>query len=230
MKKKPAKKIPPRRRENVLEGLRPTKTQYRIPDVVVEMVPWRGVAKPWTEIKRVVLKEASAGRRRRGRRAPARSNFPERARYKEPDLVLSLGCSVVQAARLKPGQWDLIAGAEYVPGRKAIQGRGRRRGGTATRAYASATNHVPVRTITLDLTYPLDMTARVTIKPYQTKNGSSGWMEEMDLGYVLHQIARAYVQIYRSSKKWGVWGHAIRDLAFEEFKLSDNVGEISIGS
>jgi len=89
---------------------------------------------------------------------------------------------------------------------------------------------LPVRTITVDLDYPLSKIARVTIAPYVSRFSERDTEKRMTLGYVLWQLARVYRQIYRAHRRWGVWGHAIDDLQFESFTLRDNLGTVGIGS
>jgi hypothetical protein len=89
---------------------------------------------------------------------------------------------------------------------------------------------LPVRPVTLDLDYPLSLRARVTIRPYR-RWFADHWSEpRMDLAYVLWQLARVYVQIYRTHATWGVWGHALGDLMFERLTVHAGVGSVDIGS
>jgi hypothetical protein len=64
-------------------------------------------------------------------------------------------------------------------------------------------------TAIVDLDYPLSRIARVTIPPFWQNGPVQSW------GHILWQIARAYKQIYKQWKKWGVWGHSLDDLYYE---------------
>ena len=208
------------------------KPKYKIPEVeieAVEMVPdRRRWMKPATEIKRVVPKPAppKSKKNRRTRSGCVIVIKDLIAEYNaQRELDLRLNTYVATIATLKsPRQWDLIGGAELRP----CKGRGSRKPGTP-KFYAIVTNFIPERTITIDLSYPLRKIARVTVRPY-VRVSSGHKSENMSIGYVLWQLARAYKQIYRRHAFWGVWGHAITDLCFERFTLSDNIGHVSIGS
>ncbi len=129
-------------------------------------------------------------------------------------LILSLNHNVARMASLKPEQWELISGE----------------------AGGSLQNHLTdgdkARSLTVDLSYPLGHVARVTIQPYHFQPAGRGkvFHVRMDVGYVLWQLAKAYQTIYKSHKKWGVWGHAITDLYFEQLTIQGGRGNVDIGS
>ena len=218
------------------------KPKYEIPELIIEPVEWvpsRNGRKPATEIKRIPTKPAPEMSKKnkallkRGIHSMADMIARDNAK---PKVYLRLNYHVATTATLKPEQWDLIGGAELVPARKpALSKREALCHVSGGKAYATLSNHLPVRTITVDLEYPMSMTARVTIRPYSHVIPSpSGRLtrkfEEMTIGYVLWQLARAYKIIYRQHKTYGIWGHAITDLCFESFELNDNIGHVSIGS
>ena len=69
------------------------------------------------------------------------------------------------------------------------------------------------------LSYPLGVAVEVNIV-----NGNS-------IGKILWQLAQAYKEIYVDPDKYGVWGHGMRDLYFENIRIYNNqVIEVSIGS
>jgi hypothetical protein len=200
------------------------KPTYEIPEPVIEPIMWISTFphKPATEIKRVPTKPPPAiskknkALRRRGIYAIRDLMSSANARR---EVYLHLNAHVVTTATLKPVQWCLIGGAELCPPNKHRR-----------KSIATISTNLPVRTITVDLDYPFDKTARVTIQPYTVIWGRGRKYEEMSIGYVLWQLARAYKIIYRRHRQYGIWGHAISDLCFEAFELKDNVGSIHIGS
>ena len=134
------------------------------------------------------------------------------------DVELSLGQHVVTMTTLQPKQWKLIHGAIT----------------TSIPTHVSTRSHLPTRTYTCDLSYPLSKIARITIEPYTDKtifsDGRSCCAPQVSVGYLLWQLASAYRKIYRKHKQYGVWGHAIEDLYFENLKIKDNVVTVFIGS
>jgi len=200
------------------------KPRYEIPDVKIEMVEWvpngRYPRKPATEIKHIPTPQTKTRRIPRGRR---RLGGVHRDEIRE--VSMNLNAHVVTTATLKPEQWGLIGGATLIPSTRLHRFPDGRR----IRAYAYTETHLPTRTITVDLVYPLHKIARVTIRPYK-QICRRGTYEEMSVGYVLWQLARAYKAVYKKYAAYGVWGHAITDLVFEIFELKDNIGYVSIGS
>lgn len=78
-------------------------------------------------------------------------------------------------------------------------------------------------TLVADIDYPLSKTARVVVPPFKRHRGpAQSW------GHFLWQIARAYDAIYKEWKKWGVWGHALGDLWFEEIEVTRD-GRVVLG-
>lgn len=75
-------------------------------------------------------------------------------------------------------------------------------------------------------------TARVTIKPYRMWfHRDKKWSEpRQDVGYLLWQIARVFVKLWREHKKWNPRGHDVSDLYFEKLSFRHNVLMVSLGS
>jgi hypothetical protein len=214
------------------------KWQYIIPEVQVELVEWAvnkngtSTCMAATQPKRVVTPALPGNKR-----GPAKMVIGKL--YKVTDLCaarntqrkwsLSLNQSVEMMTTLLPEQWNLIGGATL--GRRASAASSR--GG---RAYATLESSLPDdKAIIVDLSYPLNKIARVTVKPYQTKfRGSDGKMHtvgpHMSLGYLLWALARAYLKVYEQHEAYGVWGHSIGDLVFEQLTIEDNIGTVAIGS
>ncbi len=129
-------------------------------------------------------------------------------------LRLSLNHRVSPLANLKPEQWDLISGV------------------SKGKLEAWLANDKPV---TIDLSYPLNKIARVTVRPYSiTRYTSTGKKSThgplMSVGYVLWSLAQAYKRIYKAHVRYGVWGHDIGDLAFEGLTVNGTNGAVDIGS
>jgi hypothetical protein len=206
------------------------KPKYVIPLLHIELIDYastgRGPAKP---IERVVPKMPKP----KGTRVRGMINMVDvRTRFDATrEISLYLSQSVSECATLKPNQWELIGGAKLVVKPKMSKKMSERyRRHRRTFPYASLETYLPCRTLTFDLDYPLSKIARVTIKPYTCISGYSGKHARMDLGYVLWSLAKAYKAIYKFHKKYGIWGHAITDLCFERITISDNIGDVSIGS
>ncbi len=132
-------------------------------------------------------------------------------------------------ATLQPEHWDLICGAKLVMRRE--------RGSTEKTIPIAYTESYlqDDEPLIVDLDYPLSKIARVTVYPYKTRSMSmDGEPYEseprMSLGYLLWSLAQAYVQVYEQHKEYGVWGHSITDLVFEELQISAGVGIVGIGS
>lgn len=157
---------------------------------------------------------------------------------------LSLWQQIEACATLRPRQWKLVGGASL--GRFS---KGSLHRATLETSLPVLTNRLSktsrARPLIFDLSYPLSRIARVTIRPYVTrrlvtirddetkrltKKTRVVEHEEMNVGYVLWQLARAYQRIYREHRKYGVWGHAIEDLWFEGMEIRGDVGHVEIGS
>ena len=174
--------------------------------------------KPATEIKRIPTPPPPKPRGRKLPRGTFRLSDMRAIHDAQREVDLSLFVSVETVATLKPEQWSLISGARL--------GKSRR----SRRAFATTEGYLPVRSYTFDLTYPMSVVARVTIDPYTYRMARGIKRENMSVGYLLWQLARAYKAIYKKHKQYGIWGHAIGDLTFESLKIEDNVGVIGIGS
>jgi hypothetical protein len=159
-----------------------------------------------------------------------------------PDLSLALGLGVLACASLTPEQWRLVGGAEFHP-RKTLSAAAKRKmarrrrvgfkGSTQIAACARLRTRLPTRALVFDIGYPLSCYARVTIRPYKVLMGRGRTRieyEEMDVGYVLWQLAQAYRQIYMREDEFGVRSHDIGDLSFGSLKILDNIGEIGVDS
>lgn len=96
---------------------------------------------------------------------------------------------------------------------------------------------LPERSIKTRLSYPLGKVAVVTVEPYtihrtferkgKTIHRDQQWMT---IGWYLWALAKAYESIYESWEKWGIWGHAIGDLVFEQVVIKDGQAWIGVGS
>jgi hypothetical protein len=80
-------------------------------------------------------------------------------------------------------------------------------------------------TLVADIDYPVSRAARVTVPPYRRNGPTQSW------GHFLWQVARAYQEVYRQWKRYGVWGHALGDLCFEGIAVTkDGRVVLHIGS
>jgi hypothetical protein len=86
--------------------------------------------------------------------------------------------------------------------------------------------HLPTRTYTIDIDYPLHTKARVTVYPFRDARGT----EHVTVGYLLAMLGRTYRRIYREPQKFGVWGHGIGDLTFAKIEVCDNIINIGVDS
>ncbi len=243
-KRKPRKKIPlpkgllnwPPSRGPMPDALR-AKPVYVVPDVEIEYLPWTpntrggrlGRPKPPARVPPPALTAKDT-------RGMSRETIKHMKAGREAgrEITLALIAHVVTIGTLKPGQWDLITGSVWRPARKVKSRLRRRPGMRHIRGHVRIETFLPTRTLTFDIDYPLNATARVTIKPYtmSSMRRRRGDREEglMTVGYVLWQLARAYKVIYKQWRKYGIWGHAITDLCFEGLTIKDNVGDVLIGS
>ena len=85
----------------------------------------------------------------------------------------------------------------------------------------------PGREIEVLITYPLSLNVLLKIKPYDR---SSHVKQQLTVGYVLWLIAKEYERIYIEHEKYGIWGHEMGDLYFEQLSIQKNKAKISIGS
>jgi len=201
------------------------KPKIVVPEIEIEFLPWTN-GRPPAPPERVAPPPPpkKSATRRSGRYVSINPRLLRAHANAEREIDLRVWAQVSAVATLKPEQWDLIVGAEIC--RPKYRGRQKLK---RSKPYANTRTHLPERALVFDLGYPLRATARVTIRPYATVIGRSKY-GEMSVGYVLWQLARAYRQIYRRWRKFGVWGHAIGDLGFESLTIRDNVGHVSIGS
>lgn len=98
-------------------------------------------------------------------------------------------------------------------------------------------SYLPERALKARLSYPLDSVAVVTIEPYTVRHryerdGVAFHRDDrwMTVGWYLWSLAQAYQRIYDDWKKWGIWGHSIRDLVFEQVVIKDDEAWIGVGS
>jgi len=182
---------------------------YAIPLLKMSMVKWvREYTQPASEIQRVPTKPAP--KRRKGPRGRIAKRDPHFGDYRR-EVYLDLSYGVADMAALGPEQWDLIHGAELVVHRR--------------RSLARLENDLPTRAITVDLWYPMDRIARVTVRPYKI-----GTHRKMTVGYLLWQLSQAYGRIYDEWARWGVRNHSITDLRFISIELDDNIGTVGVCS
>ena len=84
--------------------------------------------------------------------------------------------------------------------------------------------------------YPLNLAAILAIEPMkivtvggpkQKKTSRIEWR----IGYFLWVVSKEYERIYKEHEHYGVWGHAMTDLAFERLTLTeDGMVHLGIGS
>ena len=225
------------------------KPAYKIPTPVIVDVLWdpRRRYTPVTPIKVVQYRappmpKSSRRAKRWAARKPGRHVYngwtkESWAEHCERERVieLSLGHHVATCALLTHKTWGLVHGAKLQrPSKRTLakfKGKMRRALVGGGKPYARLESCLPAREYTFDISYPMSgRIARVTIKPYTTKRHGRPMHDRMSVGYLLYQLARAYKQIYRRWKHYGIWGHAIDDLVFEHLKIENNVGYVSIGS
>jgi hypothetical protein len=213
-------------------------TTYLIPNLKIEMVEWvhgpkgRRAMVPASLPERVVTPPLPGQKR-----GPVKMKVG--VAHKIKDIIaasntqrawsLSLGHHVDTMATLTGEQWGLVGGAALV-----------RRLGSPSKKYgahyASYESFLPDdKAIIVDITYPLNKIARVTVEPFRTKfklrDGKVHTSEpRMSVGYLLWALARAYQKVYEEHEAYGVWGHAIGDLVFERLEIKDNIGVLSVGS
>lgn len=80
---------------------------------------------------------------------------------------------------------------------------------TVRKLYPSIIDNSPLQGV---IDYPLGVKVKFDIP------SSSGY--DVTLGDALWYAAQAYKTVYRSPKKYGVWGHGMRDLAFESVRVT----------
>lgn len=192
-------------------------TAYDVPDVVPVIAPLKKRHKPGESMR-------APARPIRRCVPPARSRLTDSKndalypRFFDLDLYVPLEIALT----LTPAQFPIVSGV--------------RSGGPSE--GPRSVSRLPPRTLTMDLTYPLHVIARVTVPLYvQVDEGTREddkpyryVYRHMSVGYLCHQIARAYQAIYAAHERFGVWGHGIEDLVIERLRIRDNLVEVSIGS
>jgi len=238
MRKKPIFTVPPVEVE--LIELSRSKRGFRVPEVPLPRIK-RPVVPPCKHDRARAKRDASMraavvmtsakradGNAQRGHRRVFRQiPYLPCCQGRPPEKIhLRLNAHVAMSATLKPAQWDLVGGASRGGLRRLITdllipGMPRHR---------IVDKIDKTHALVFDLTYPLSKIARVTIRPYKRTFSRGNHVYELSVGYVLWQLARAYKIIYRQHRRYGVWGHAITDLAFECLSIKDNIGDVGIGS
>ena len=194
--------------------VRPGHEVYTVPALKIVSVEWaREYTRPATEIKRVPTKPAPKRRKSDG------SGRHARPRYRIGDFTrevhMDLSYFVAEIANTTPAEWKFIHGATLSrSGKKSV---------------AVLERDLPTRAITVDLSYPMDRIARVTVRPYKVGT-QAGSRREMTVGYLLWQLSNAYQEIYEDWSRWGIRNHGIEDLRFTGFELDDNIGKVSVCS
>ena len=89
---------------------------------------------------------------------------------------------------------------------------------------------VPARSYGGYLDYPLSKKAFVIVPPYSIKSRRGEEREFSTVGWILWCLAHAYARIYDEHERYGIWGHAITDLGFEQLILKDDKFYICVGS
>jgi hypothetical protein len=81
--------------------------------------------------------------------------------------------------------------------------------------------------LTVTLNYPLSRSVTFTVPPLRRLHSGCRVCKrkglktkDMSLGAFLWIVAKEYQRIYRSHRKYGVWGHAIGDLWFERIIIN----------
>jgi len=100
-----------------------------------------------------------------------------------------------------------------------------------------------VKTVEVDLSYPLSRTVTVQIKPmiFKCEGENPREWSTFDPGYILWQVSKAYLKIYKREQqsiaagddptRYGVWGHCLNDLCFEMLRPHESgYCELFIGS
>lgn len=75
------------------------------------------------------------------------------------------------------------------------------------------------------LDYPITGSVKVTMDPVLVGARQHASYKP---GYLMWELAQVYKWIYRDAVKFGVWGHEIRDLYFEDLVLYDD-GRMTVG-
>ena len=84
---------------------------------------------------------------------------------------------------------------------------------------------LPTRPLTVVLSYPLSCHVRVRVQPWKW-----GPRRVMTTGWLLWSCAQAYARIFKSWKRYGVWGHGLGDLYFERVTILDDQVQLFVGS
>ena len=88
------------------------------------------------------------------------------------------------------------------------------------------------------LSYPLSMPVSVRVEPFTISwpkhNGKRPRRPKerqcMTVGWLLWSLAKTYEMIYAEHEKYGIWGHSIRDLCFEQFAIDGDNVHLFVGS
>lgn len=147
---------------------------------------------------------------------------------------LSLDLKVVDVLRFGPHAADaLICGAAKVPAR--VNGKLRRVPSTVQYLEQLVTGDYvrPCKPDSLvmraNLDYPLSTAVGVEIQPYDLAWRSPFYC--MTVGWLVWSLARAYEKIYEKPDHYGVWGHGLEDLFFENLTINGNeVRVLGMGS
>jgi hypothetical protein len=83
-------------------------------------------------------------------------------------------------------------------------------------------NHINRKKINIEFNYPLDISV---VKEFQSKSG-------FDVFKILSCVNDGYVDIYKNSKKYGIWGHCLEELVVENmlYNKKKNLITLHIGS
>lgn len=175
--------------------------------------PSRGPKPKWLEKPKIVFENFKIEMLAQHSQLPPRIRPSAKKKSGIKDIILNH--SVENMATISPEHWLLISGVG--PGEPAI-----------------LLTHLQATELTVELSYPMNVVARVTIKPYRTYRTVDSEKRQsipfMNIGYVLWQLSRAYKKIYQQHKKYGVWGHALSDLYYERLTIVGTAGYVEIGS
>lgn len=163
-------------------------------------------------------------------------NSRETPAVKGRTLSLSHSVEVVGTLAANHDVWELIGGAELSTYKLRRRGMGKPMSGPKSVPRARLTQWMPFvdGAVRVTLSYPLSVNVTIEISPYTVtlpiSETRSRIRKQMSVGYVLWQIAQAYRELYRDHEKYGVWGHALGDLVFEQMVIGKSRIEIGIGS
>lgn len=87
------------------------------------------------------------------------------------------------------------------------------------------------RKLVVFLDYPLAGAVEITVEPPRRHLAHGRGRPVFPLlGYLLWALARAYRHIYRRPARFGIWGHAIRDLIFTRIEVADGRFRVAVDS